>query len=905
MVERSEWALHLRTLMSSSAHLALVLGISAALAGEAAAQARPDEGMAASDAAPDADENLDIIVTGTSLRGIAPVGTTPLTLGAADIRQIAPTSTIDLLRTVPQINNLGSDETRAQGSQGASQNNLKGAALNLRGLGPGATLMLVNGRRVQPNGTITAFYDPNVIPAAAISRVEILVDGASSIYGSDAVGGVVNLITKRDYDGMEFSARYGWANGWNQMIVSGSAGKRWDTGSISISAELNERSSMDSAASRFVTQDFRPFGGPDRRTTFSAPGTILVDGVRYAIPAGQDGRNLTPEQLTRGANLYDAIRNSEYLPQQTRYGGTLNVTQNIGPVELSWDSFYSRRTFEVFMTGNGQGTNNATIRVPNTNPWFVSPVPGKTSVTVEYQLQLVRPVTTDGFTEDWGSALGAKADLFGDWSVDAFASYSLSRAATGFNVFLNAPLLLERAADPNPATAFNPFCDPTAFTCNSDAVLNSFLGDRRTTSRISAWQYVAKINGSLFDLPGGAVKLALGVEYYDSKFHYYNAATNNPTNQLLTVKDINMTRDVKSAFAELAAPLIDMLTLSASVRVDDYSDFGTTTNPRFGATFEPIGGLSFRASYSTSFRAPALTEKSDAGTGFFIENVNDPSAPGGLTRALYATGGNPNLGPETAKSWSVGFDVKPQLLPGFSASLSYYNVRYRNLIRNLVGFHNIVLGQPNTYGFAITRNPSAAFLAPFMSSPYLQTAPEDPANIAAFLDLRSQNLGALKQDGIDFSANYQRELGAGVALIGVSGTKTFNLETQNIPGGPFIDTLGKFGTLVSFNMRGTLGWQSERFGANLYVNHIGSYTNDAGVPGVPLDTKVPGWTTFDASVRFSLSNEGPGRGLSLTVSARNLFDRDPPVVLNGFLPFDSQNANIFGRIMSVELRKTF
>ncbi len=173
-----------------------------------------------------------VVVTGTSIRGVASAGAPVIALDREELVATGLATSSDLARALPQVLNLGADESRLGGAQDGAANATRVSGINLRGIGNEATLLLINGRRLAPAGIIKSLYDPNVIASAAIERLEVVVDGASAIYGSDAVAGVVNIITRKDFNGAETMARYGVADGTNQKIISQNFGFTWDSGSV-------------------------------------------------------------------------------------------------------------------------------------------------------------------------------------------------------------------------------------------------------------------------------------------------------------------------------------------------------------------------------------------------------------------------------------------------------------------------------------------------------------------------------------------------------------------------------------------------------------------------------------------------------------------------------------------------
>src|SRR5690606_4504278 len=226
----------------------------------------------------------EIVVTGSRVRGAAPVGSTVISLGRDSIESSPAVTTDRLIKEIPQNFDLGvSENSRAQ--SGGSGNITYGNSVNLRGIGPYATLVLIDGHRVVNNSRST---DPSVIPTLGVERVEVVADGASAVYGSDAVAGVVNIVPRRSLDGVEAFVRGGVADrgGFHEWAAGAAVGKVFSRGQVMLAYEHVERSNLSGDDRDFFVSDQRPFGGNDYRTMRCSPGTIRADGITYAIPAG-------------------------------------------------------------------------------------------------------------------------------------------------------------------------------------------------------------------------------------------------------------------------------------------------------------------------------------------------------------------------------------------------------------------------------------------------------------------------------------------------------------------------------------------------------------------------------------------------------------------------------------------
>ncbi len=884
------------------------LAIAAALAAPGAVLAQ-DAGSQEDEAT----EVEDIVVTGTSIRGIAAAGSPTIGVDREDIAASGSSNVSDATRLLPQVLNLGADESRSSftgGAQDAAANSTAVRSANLRGIGPEATLLLLNGRRLAPNGVIKALGDLDQIPTSALQRVEVVTDGASAIYGSDAVAGVVNLITRRNFDGAETSIRYGTADGLDQLQFSQTYGRTWDGGGLFLAYEHNERSNLIGADRDFASQNRTARGGTDARPFTAGPGNVVVGGVRYGLP-NTNGVGVTVAQLSTTPNRYDEAAVADLLPEQERDTLLFNINQQVTDrLELWYEGFYTRRDYDLAAP---PALFSLTVR--NTNPWFVAPA-GATQATVEYRLVDDLDPNSTGFENAQQNAIGMNIDLGSDWRLAAYAAHSMSRGFQDRKNVINNAALTAALASTNPATAFNPFGNGTFNRQNNAALLDIIDANRATYGTNITQDLSVKVDGPLFDLPGGTVRMALGGEFHDNAFRQSLFATNVLASGATTFKGVFNQRTINSVFGEVFVPLvgdgnampgIQRLELSVAGRWEDYSDFGTTTNPKIGLIYSPVDDLIFRATYGTSFRAPSLVDSASQILNIFIQNITDPTSSTGTTRGIFFNGGNNALGPETATTWSGGFDWSPSFLDGFDLSVNYYKIEYENRIDVAPGN---ALTQGTVYANLIRRRPAAsdvagnaafdALVASYFASPDLQNPIEPVSNINVILDGRRQNLGTLNQDGYDVNASYRFDSGFGDWRVGVDVAKILTVERQGAPGLPVIDVLDTIGNPVDLRVRGSLNWNLGPWSANAFVNYVDSYRNTAVTPNVQVDS----WTTYDLTASYRFEG-GLADGVRVSVNAINVFDEDPPVAINGTFSWDSQNASALGRFVSFEISKSW
>jgi iron complex outermembrane receptor protein len=882
-----------------------------ALASHAAAQSAAPADAGASNVE-------EIVVTGSQIRGVAPVGSSLIGLTSDAIKQTPVSTTTDLLRQVPQIVALGADETGGRGGiQGSAQNRTSGSSINLRGLGPNATLLLVNGQRLAPAGYNGTFADASVIATEAIERVEIVADGASAIYGSDAIAGVVNLILRKNFQGVRTSVQFGGADGFSQSRQSIVGGHSWSSGSASLSYEHNLRTALSASDRPFYTSDFRGFGGPDRRSLTSVPGNITIAGVSYAIP-DQDGRNLTAAQLAAGrglSNRIDGVQLGEIVPRQERNNVTFSMEQRVTPkVKFLLDAFWSRRE----VRSSGQPGGNITVSnnpaAANYSQFFNSPIPGFQSGIVAYSFSKdLPPTTSEGVARQYRGNVAFEIELPRNWRLVPAVTYSKSidqaPRVNGFSVFSGFinPLL----RDPNPATALNVFGNGGD---NNPATLAKLFQDQFESTGIgSIADYSIKADGTLLTLPAGDVKLAVGYSRRRETQSLEEATSVNATLTKQPSLSIHGVRYVDAFFAEAFVPLVGgdaglplmrQLDLSLAARSENYSDFGKALNPKIGVNWRPFDDLLVRGSYGKSFRAPALNYKNPIGTQLGTgTNIADPKSPTGFTRGFIRTGGNANIGPERSRTFSLGADYKPAALPGLSASLNYDIYYYGKIGQAGGGQSTPALSQEAYYAPYIERNPTPARVQEILNlNPLIPAGTIDPTTILVIVDARANNIGKAEIRGVDFNLGYRFTLGRVAFDVSETGTYYTKYDNATTMASPYQDVLNTINWPTRWRSQTRATARLDGFSATAFVNYTPSYTNNLVVP----EEKVSDYTTIDGQLSFDTGASRPYwlRDIVVSLNFSNLFDSDPPYVNNtSGIAYDPQLASPLGRVVSLQVSK--
>lgn len=875
------------------------------------------------DAEIDAPHEVDEIrVTGTHIRGAGEGPSPLLVIDREGLERSGHATVAAALQALPQV--FGGESTEGTVGTRADRQGTNasfGTGVNLRGLGPDATLVLVDGRRMAGSGLKGDFTDLSALPTVAIERVELLLDGASALYGSDAVGGVVNVILRRDFEGLEVRARGGAGEGGSaaEAMAGLTAGRRWSGGGLLFAYEAYRREALAAEERAFArTADLRPWGGTDRRQSFAFPGNILrtspATGAAtpfWAIPAGQAGVGLRPQDFVGGTvNLEDPQLGTDLLPQQQRQSAFLMATHNFGEaLELSGDLRYSfRRAVAAF------GATTTILTVRPANPFFVSPS-GAASHQIQYSFsgELPNPLTRRT-AENVSASLGGRLRLPGDWAADGYVGFAQEIGEGGNFGVINTALLNEalgNVAD-RPDTAFSTaregFFNPFAGAPANRAGVLAAIGSGFTHSRIKTQVTTANLqaDGALFALPGGAARLALGAQARREAFLRIGSSytsTVAPSPQ----RPIDAERTVEALFAELRLPVtgeaseVGALELSAAARWERYSDFGESLAPKVGATWTPVTGLRLRATYGESFRAPALQELWDA-------PLNGPilfSVGAQRILALALQGGNPTLGPETATTWTAGFDFEPSALPALRLSASWFRTLFRDRIdrpvtQNLAG----ALTDPRFAPFVRLISPASSaadrqLIERLLADPATTTSQGvfPPEAYGAIVEVRNVNTGALEVEGIDLQASLGRDMAGGRLTLTANASWLLDHRQQLTPTSGWQELAGVATYPARFRGRVAADWARGGLGLGLVANRSAE-ARDA------LGATIEGFTTFDAYGRLAGDLGGRWEGLTLALNVRNLFNQGPPFYDNALgFAFDAGAYDPIGRFVSLQLTR--
>ncbi|MBB5745712.1 TonB-dependent receptor [Brevundimonas variabilis] len=863
----------------------------------------------------------EIVVTGTLLTAAGQLTSPVQTLNrdALDARGLG--SVAEVLATLPQ-NYAGSANPAASLTltDRAGSNSALATGVNLRGLGPDATLVLVNGRRLAGTGFRGEFADVSALPSAAVERVDILLDGASALYGADAVAGVVNVIMRRSFDGQETRARISAAQGGAEtFLVSHLVGRDWSSGTGLLSYEYQTANALNSADRPYTADgDLRPFGGTDRRAVFASPGNIVAldrpSGAyvsQFAIRPNASGTAQSPSDFAAGErSLSNQLQGVDLIPETERHSVYGRVRQDLSDrVELSADLRFSRREY-----GLDTGTTATIFQVTRANPFFVSPT-GASAHLLGYSFINDLGVTRrEGSSRSLGLTAGGSIALGPDWSLEGYLAFAEERGRTRTGNRVNSLFLNEalgNTAD-NPATTysavrdgyFNPFGDGRANTQNVLDFIGSGYSSADDRSRAESVNLL--LEGPAFSLPGGDVQIALGAqvrrESLGSRLETF-ASSLAPVETVVPKRD----RTIAAVFAEARVPLVgpanarpglQSLDLSVAARVEEYDDFGTTSNPKLGIIWSPASDWFVRGSFGTSFRAAALPQLFDlsAAAPTFV-----PKANGASVLVLYRYGGNPDLKPETAETWTAGFEYAPRGGPRFSGS--YFNTQFSDRIaqpvnENLTG----ALVDPALAPFVDLVDPGnnaqdLALIQSYLNDPTFGFRDLFPAtSYGAILDARWVNAASVFVQGIDLSVAYPLTFGRHAVFFDANASYLLDFKTRFTPTASDRQRLGLIGNPTRLRSRAGATWSYGDARASLHWNHVGAYDDNVG-------REIKPWNTVDMQVAWSPQNPALD-GVQVSLSVQNLFDADPPFYDAPIgLGFDAAQANLLGRIVALQLTR--
>jgi len=771
-----------------------------------------------------------------------------------------------------------------------------GSFADLRGLGRSHTLVLLDGERLADNVTLGNAVDLNIIPFASIDHIEVLREGASSLYGTDAIAGVINFITKKDFTGGAVNVQ------WNKPQEDGGGGYNVDatfghgtlatdgynfmiTGSFSNTQELTASQRSFAATGLNPARGLLNINGP----TGTWPGSYL-DKNGNDWQTGFPGCAGNPHLSTLVGDceyLYSAV--VDLIPKENIASGLASFSKALpGNNTVSVQYFYTRSDSVTWT-----GPNEYTFIQSPTSPYYPTAAnstfysgPGGGAVPPD----LVDPVQA-GYTDPtnnryFGNVNSQQRVLLtfagknGGWDYETAFNYSIN--STTFQVLGGEPDTQIIAPGGVLSNLINPYGPQSAA---GQALVNSAYkqGDLATGS-LTLYDLSGHASHELGDAFGAGrpAVVALG---FDARVEHI-AFDTTPLAETLAAatyyapQHIKGNRQEQALYTELNVPVTKALEFTVSDREDRYSDFGDTNNGKVSIRYQPFEILTFRGAASTGFRAPSLVDLyapqifgADAGT------MNGPGCGSGAYNAVFTqlncasqglslTGGNPTLKPETSQNFDAGFIIEP--IRDLGITVDYYRVLIKNEIQAI----------PDS---TIYSNP-AAFASVYVLNDVgtLTTAPEktldcNPTQAAAtcgYIIQTTQNTGSVTTSGVDLSANYLLRTAVGKFRVGLEGTLVTQYLFQEYPNGPELDLVGWFNQgnqpAIKWQHLFTVDWTNGNWGGGI-SNHFLTHYIDLLPDAEGNQSNVASYSTWNVYGSWK-----PIDPVTLVVGMRNAFNTNPP-----------------------------
>lgn len=856
------------------------------------------------------DEGDEIIVTGTLIRNTEVVGAQTLTVSNETMLQKGANSTNELLSLVPQVSNTFNG--RFEGDPRGVGAGISITKPNLRSLpgfnssSGGLTLVMLDGVRPTPVGVNQSAIDVDIFPSAVLEGMDVLTDGGTSLYGADAVGGVINFRTLRKFEGIKLDANYGFGTNlkhFSQYDGSITAGTSWSTGNAYISATRAQRDMILNGETKWATGELYNAAGVARfaSTECNAP---VGSEIRY-FHFGPAASQWTNDSRAPGAGVFptgtacDQVAAQTYLPKIKRTSVFGAVSQEFGEgIDLRVTGYWTKRDTELANYARGFTTAAQTPSFPaNAAVGSIYTVLGGVGFAFGTNPANVDARQRLGF-ETWGITPELTIKLAGDWQVRTTLHYGRSDNYQDF------PGVNTTAAQGYVTSgALNPLNAGAA----SAAVVTDIL-NWETAQDTKQKFFVARAiaDGALFELPAGSVKIAVGAEYQKASAKL--RVSSGKVGSIGSMPYNSDSRDAKSVFAEMTVPVLSVLDLTASVRYDDYSDFGSTTNPNFGASLKPTDWLKIYGHWNTSFNAPTAVDLVGVAVGRTVCGIysptgNRPTDPfnkwnGTGDCALIAEGASRGLKPQTAKSWAIGLEIEPA--QGIRMGGEFYSLDVKNVLGAVNPANaNTYTTDPDLYIY----NPSTTFYADFLSQLANGSVigSQTPASrIALLVDRRTSNISRGKVEGVDFHIYFNPESHPlGDFSFGVTGTKLTKATLTT--SGTTANQLGLGGPELTASA--FMGWKNGGWSSRITVNYSGQW-HDSAADYLGVTPRVGSFIQTNLFVGYDFGDAGGALGgTSLRLTVDNLFDVEPMRVKRANSSFPNYVNWTLGRVIKLGFTK--
>ncbi|MGX4641538.1 TonB-dependent receptor [Massilia sp. SYSU DXS3249] len=843
-------------------------------------------------------------VTGSSIKRIATESSLPITtIRAADFAKQGLTTVQEVLNTIPmnQASEVGASAV-GSGTGGRS-------TADLRGLGGDKTLVLLNGRRLANHPYFADTVDLNIIPVAALERVEVLRDGASAIYGTDAIGGVINFITKRSVKGgaLTFEGYEPWRRGGGneqRLNLSGGYGDLGRDGwSMFGVLDYHQQSPLRATDRSFARTGVRPDRGMNEvsRTTFPANffSELGVAGNPY-FATGCRPPDTAPATDGDQVCEFDYTQYIDLIPETRQYSAMGKFNRQLTPDHLASIEFlWGRSTNESQVAPPPM--SNLGITMTAASPYYpgngiVPAFPGLTGEALDISW---RPIESGRrLNYDSSNTVRLLASLEGTiagWDYNTGISHSLGRARSSFR---GGYLIDQRIIDGVGAGILNPFGPQSPE--GADFLQNSLLLGEYVHARISSSAVDARASRELMTLPAGPLGFAVGAEFRRDRAKYFvnrALAGQASSSGYADAQDQSGQRSISAIFTELNVPVIKDLELNFAGRYDHYSDVGGSFNPKVSLRYQPTRQVLVRGSFNKGFRAPTLFDLfGPQSTTNTSDTYDDPRlCPGGAAvpganpnivcgqQQLIRGGGNPDLDPERSRTYSVGIVFEP--IPSLTLSADYWHIKLKDQISALA--EQTIFGNFARYQDLFVYDPTGTRLNYVLGI--------------------TDNLGEVRTRGLDLSLLYRLPRNPwGNLSLSIDGTYVDKYEYQNEPGGAFTQNAGRYADATPVfrwrhNLLLTLVRGDYTFNlANRYMSH---YEDQNTAVAPEFANNVDHYSIWSLSTTYTGNKQ-----FELTAGIKNLFDEEPPFtnqVTNFQLGYDPRYTDPLGTTVYMRLTYKF
>jgi iron complex outermembrane receptor protein len=826
-----------------------------------------------------------------------------------DIERSGTTTVAEMMAKV-SANIIGNNDRMS--ALGAGVTGL--SSVNLRGIGSGSTLVLLNGRRVANYAFDGGAVDVNSIPLSAVERVEILKDGASAIYGTDAIAGVVNFILRKDFQGLEATAYGGWTEhgGGNQVqatVTAGYGDLAKDRFNVFATLSYQKDQALANTARPYTRTGYLPDEGIVNLSLNTFPANIGYQSdpndprtFGFYNPSYASGC-APPSSLPFNdipACGFDIVRFTNAIPPVERWGGFARGAFQLNADHLLFTELgYLRNEMTInpapmpvseFNTSNGQP-----LLYPEGGPYYPTAFAAANGISGDLDL-FYRGVplgsrVTEVTSSAWRAVIGAEGTASG-WTYGAALTYSRNRQSENYTSgWVSAPRLIAAFA----TGLINPF-GPSGPEGDALLAATQLSGEAHTATGTTV-QLDLTGSKEVWTLPAGPLAIALGGEARRERLdnQFASFITSGEVGGLV-VPPVAATRNVGSLFVEGNVPILKNMEAQLAARYDHYSDFGGTTNPKVALRWQPLPTLLLRSSWGTGFRAPTLYDVYTPQTINTDDFRRDdpvrcpvtglPNVDCGVMYHI-TNGGNPSLQPETSEQFNAGAVWEP--VKGLSLTVDYWKINKNNYISQLsadaIFSDNFAYYEPTN----IVRGP--------VDPAY----PGLPGPIQTVL-LLNQNLGHLRTSGFDVDVNWRGPVtSVGRLSFGLNGTyiSVWEIQQEDLKYVSGVGRVAVAGPVPRWRHYASLNWDYGPWGATLAQTYQSGFEDANFNPLLP-PRNVSSYDIWDIQGRYA-----GFRNTTIVVGIKNLMDRAPPFTNAAPAGWDPTYADPRGRVFYAQLTYAF